>query len=149
MLNGIPKLVSPELLKVLCEMGHGDKVVIADGNFPAESLGKNNKVLRYDGNGTLELLTSILKLIPLDASVEYPVNFMEVSKGDDTKVTIWKKYEEILGQFDSRGKNVIRMLERQDFYNEARKAHLIIATGETETYANIILQKGVIIDLDT
>ncbi|HBY71981.1 MAG TPA: fucose isomerase, partial [Lachnospiraceae bacterium] len=138
MLKGIPKLVSPELLKSLCEMGHGDKVVIADGNFPAEALGKNNKVLRYDGNGTLELLTAILELMPLDTLVEHPVTLMKISKGDDTQVTIWEKYEQILLQFDSRGKNAIRMLERAEFYEETEKAYLIIATGETATYANII-----------
>lgn len=144
MLKGIPRLISPELLKALCEMGHGDRLVIADGNFPAEALGKNNKVIRYDGNGTLELLTAILQLIPLDVSVEHPVALMEVSKGDDTKVTIWKKYEQIISQFDSRGESTICMLERQEYYEEAKKAYLIIATGESATYANIILQKGVI-----
>jgi L-fucose mutarotase len=144
MLKGIPRLISPELLKALCEMGHGDRLVIADGNFPAESIGKNNKVIRYDGNGTIELLTAILQLIPLDTSVEHPVALMEVSEGDNAEVTIWGKFEQIVSKFDSRDKKAIYMLERQEFYDEAKKAYLIIATGETATYANIILQKGVI-----
>lgn len=144
MLKGIPRLISPELLKALCEMGHGDRLVIADGNFPAESIGKDNKVIRYDGNGTIELLTAILQLIPLDTSVEHPVALMEVSECDNTEVTIWGKFEQIVSKFDSRGKKAIYMLERQEFYDEAKKAYLIIATGETATYANIFLQKGVI-----
>ena len=52
MLKGIPKILSPELLKVLCEMGHGDRIVIGDGNFPAETMGKNAIVIRMDGHGT-------------------------------------------------------------------------------------------------
>lgn len=72
MLKGIPKIISPELLKVLCEMGHSDTIVIADGNFPAESMGKNAKVIRCDGHGGAELLDAILKLFPLDTYVEKP-----------------------------------------------------------------------------
>ena len=82
MLKGIPKILSPELLKVLCEMGHGDRIVIADGNFPSESVGKNAKVIRMDGHGTCELLEAILQLFPLDTYVEHPVQLMQVVPGD-------------------------------------------------------------------
>ena len=78
MLKGIPKILSPELLKVLCEMGHSDRIVIGDGNFPAESVGKNCKVVRCDGHGVPELLDAILQLMPLDSYVEKPVSLMEV-----------------------------------------------------------------------
>jgi len=76
MLKGIPKIISPELLKVLCEMGHSDTIVLADGNFPAESIGKNSKVIRADGHSITDLLDAILKLFPLDTYVEKPVSLM-------------------------------------------------------------------------
>jgi len=144
MLKGIPGIISPEMLKRLCEMGHGDQVVIADGNFPAEALGKNNTVLRADGHGTQELLTAILDLIPLDNLVEQPIALMKVSKGDPAIIPIWGNYEAAITQVDPRGSKAISMLERQAFYEEASKAYLIIATGEKAIYANIILRKGVI-----
>ena len=66
MLKGIPKILSPELLKILCEMGHSDRIVIADGNFPAESIGKDKTVIRMDGHGACEILKAILEVFPLD-----------------------------------------------------------------------------------
>ena len=92
MLKGIPKILSPELLKVLCEMGHGDRLVLADGNFPSESIGKNAKVIRMDGHGTVELLKAILELFPLDTYVEQPVQLMEVIPGDPGETPIWEEY---------------------------------------------------------
>ena len=85
MLKGIPKILPPQLLKVLCEMGHSDRIVIADGNFPAESMGKNAIVIRCDGHGVPELLDAILQVFPLDTYVEKPVSLMEVMKGDNAK----------------------------------------------------------------
>lgn len=145
MLKGIPGILSPELLKRLCEMGHGDTLVLADGNFPSEALGRNHIVVRADGHGTLELLQAILDLLPLDTLVSQPVALMEVSEGDKTEVPIWGCYEEIIANADSRKENRIKKLKRQDFYEEASKAYLIIATGEMATYANIILRKGIVV----
>ena len=88
MLKGIPEILSPELLKVLCEMGHSDRLVIADGNFPVESMGKNAITIRCDGHGVPEILDAILKLFPLDTYVEHPVNLMEVMPGDNVEMTI-------------------------------------------------------------
>ena len=82
MLKGIPKILSPELLKVLCEMGHGDRLVIADGNFPAASMGQNAVLIRCDGHGVPELLDAILQLFPLDTYVEQPVTLMQLMPGD-------------------------------------------------------------------
>lgn len=144
MLKGIPSIISPDLLKGLSEMGHGDTVVIADGNFPAEAIGKGNIVIRADGHGTVELLRAILDLIPIDTLIKHPASLMKVSEGDPEIVPIWDSYEEIIAEADSRGAQIIGKLERQDFYHEASKAYLIIATGETATYANIIIRKGVI-----
>ena len=144
MLKGISPLISPALLKVLCEMGHGDELVIADGNFPCESMGKNAVVIRADGHGVPELLDAILKLIPLDAYVEKPVALMEVVPGDTCPTPeIWDVYKSILNKHEPNNCK-IDMTERFAFYERAKKAYLIIATGETAIYANILLKKGVV-----
>ena len=144
MLKGIPKIISPELLKVLCEMGHSDTVVIADGNFPAESMGKNAKIIRCDGHGGVELLDAILQLFPLDTYVEKPVSLMDVVPGDMVETPIWDEYKRIIAEYDDRGADTVANIERFAFYEEAKKAYAIIATGESALYANVILQKGVI-----
>ena len=145
MLKGIPKILSPELLKILAEMGHSDRLVIADGNFPAESMGKNAIVIRCDGHGVPELLDAILQVFPLDTYVEKPVNLMEVMPGDQVETPIWDTYKEIIKKHDNRGDKVIGTIERFAFYEEAKTAYAIIATGESAVYANVMLQKGVVI----
>ena len=144
MLKGIPKILSPDLLKVLCEMGHSDRLVIADGNFPAQTMGKNGIVIRMDGHGTCELLEAILQVFPLDTYVEHPMNLMQVMPGDPVETPIWDSYREIVKKADGRGEKVIGQIERFAFYEEARDAYAIIATGEGALYANIMLQKGVV-----
>lgn len=144
MLKGIPKILSPELLKVLCEMGHGDRIVISDGNFPAESVGKNAKVIRADGHGGCEMLEAILTLFPLDPYVEKSVKLMQVVPGDPVETPIWDAYAEIIERVGGCGKDVIGEVERMAFYEEAKTAYAIVATGESALYANIMLQKGVI-----
>lgn len=144
MLKGIPKILSPELLKVLCEMGHSDRLVIADGNFPSESMGKNAKVIRCDGHGVPELLEAILTVFPLDIYVETPVSLMQVMPGDNVETPIWDEYKEIISKYDERGEKAIGQTERFAFYDEAKTAYAIIATGESALYANIMLQKGVV-----
>ena len=145
MLKGIPKILSPELLKVLCEMGHADRIVISDGNFPAESVGKNAIVVRLDGHGVPEILDAILTVFPLDTYVEHPVNLMEVMKGDPVETPIWDTYAEILEKHDKRGNDMMGYIERFAFYEEASKAYAIVTTGESALYANIMLQKGVVV----
>ena len=145
MLKNIPPILSPELLKTLCEMGHSDRIVIADGNFPAESMGKNCKVIRCDGHGVPELLDAILTLFPLDTYVDKPVSLMQVMPGDDAKTPIWDEYKAIIARHDERGAAAVGEIERFAFYEEAKKAYAIIATGETAIYANIMLQKGVVV----
>lgn len=147
MLLGIPEILSPELLKVLCEMGHSDRIVIADGNFPVESMGKNCKVVRCDGHGVPELLDAILTVIPLDSYVEKPVTLMEVMKGDTVGTpVIWDTYKKIVADHDKRGADAVGNIERFAFYDEAKTAYCIIATGEKAVYANVMLQKGVVIN---
>lgn len=144
MLKGIPPILSPQLLKVLCEMGHSDRLVISDGNFPAESMGEHAVVIRMDGHGVSEILDAILQVFPLDTYTEKPVNLMEVMPGDDVETPIWKEYEDIVTRYDERGSNAIGNIERFAFYEEAKTAYAIIATSEKALYANIMLQKGVI-----
>lgn len=144
MLKNIPPILSPELLKALCEMGHGDELVIADGNFPSHSVGKDSIVIRADGHGVPEILDAVLQLLPLDAYTEKPVALMEVVKGDSCPTPeIWKTYDEILHKYEPDHCDV-EMVERFAFYERAKKAYLIIATGETAVYANILLKKGVV-----
>ena len=146
MLKGIPPIISPELLKILCEMGHSDRIVIADGNFPAESMGKNAKVVRCDGHGANELLDAILQLFPLDTYVSHPVSLMQVMPGDNVETPIWKEYEQLVKTVGERDASVIGEIERFKFYEEAKTAYAIIATSESALYANIMLQKGVVTD---
>ena len=146
MLKGIPQILSTELLKVLCEMGHSDKLVISDGNFPAETMGKDAVVIRCDGHGVPELLDAILKVFPLDTYVENPVNLMQVMPGDTVETPIWDTYKELVAKYDDRGAACVGTIERFEFYEEAKKAYAIIATSEKALYANIMLQKGVVVE---
>lgn len=144
MLKGIPAVISPELLKALSQMGHGDELVIADGNFPCHSVGKDAIVVRADGHGVPEILDAVLSLIPLDTYTEKPVALMEVVKGDDCPTPeIWAEYEKILTKHEPEHHD-IEFTERFAFYERAKKSYLIIATGESAIYANILLKKGVV-----
>lgn len=147
MLKNIPKILSPELLKVLCEMGHSDRICIADGNFPAETMGKDAIVIRMDGHGIPEILDAILSVFPLDSYVEKPALLMKLMDRDVGKVEtpIWDTYKNIISTHDDRGANAVGGIDRFDFYEEAKKCYCIIATGESAIYANIMLQKGVVI----
>lgn len=143
MLKGISPLLSPELLKVLCEMGHGDELVIADGNFPAESIGKNAVVIRADGHGVPEMLDAILQIIPLDQYVDQPAALMKVVPGDPVVPVIWDEYRALLEKH-GEDPDKVEMMERFAFYDRAKNAYAVIATGETAIYANVLLKKGVV-----
>jgi L-fucose mutarotase len=143
LLKGIPQILSPELLKILMEMGHGDEIILGDGNFPAAS--NAQRLVRCDGHGVPELLDAILKLFPLDTFVEKPVSLMGVVPGDKYVPEIWKTYSEIIEKYDGRAKN-FEFIERFEFYERTKKAYAVIATGESARYANIILKKGIIGD---
>lgn len=143
MLKGVPAILSPALLKVLCEMGHGDEIVIADGNFPAENMGKDAIVIRADGHGVPEILDAVLRMIPLDQYVEQPAALMQVVPGDSCVPEIWDTYRTLLNKNGENPQN-IEMMERFAFYERAKKAYAIVATGETAIYANILLKKGVV-----
>ncbi|HFI2431360.1 RbsD/FucU domain-containing protein [Streptococcus suis] len=139
-LRHIPKELSPELVKVLMEMGHGDEIVLADANYPAVSNAK--RLIRCDGLGIPNILKSILYLFPLDTYVSKSVFLMEPEDGD-TPPIIWDEYISILRVSDV-SEYQIEYLTRKDFYNQSKNAFAIVATGETAPYGNIILKKGVI-----
>lgn len=139
MLKGISKIISPQLLKILCEMGHGDEIVIADGNFPSENYGQ--RVVRADGIGGVEMLSAVLSLIPLDTYVTENFLLMQTVQGDPMPA-IWDEYFLIAKEKDDNVR--VGKLERFAFYERAKNAYAVIATGERAVYANIILKKGVI-----
>lgn len=141
MLKYIPDILSPELLKVLMEMGHGDEIVIADGNFPAASIAQ--RLVRADGHGVPPVLEAILKLFPLDIYVPHPVALMQVVPGDTVKTPIWDQYRKILKDSGEKFTD-FEHVERFAFYERAQKAFAVVATGESALYANIILKKGVV-----
>ena len=139
MLKGIPKIISPALLKMLSEMGHGDEIVIADGNFPSETNGK--RVIRADGLGGEALLEAIATLIPLDTYAEHNFILM-ATREDEPTPPIWSSYRKILNAKDDNVREL--QMERMAFYERARNAYAVVATGEEAIYANIIMKKGVI-----
>jgi L-fucose mutarotase len=140
MLKGIPTILSPELMMILMEMGHGDEIVLADGNFPAANYAQ--RLLRADGHNVPELLDAILRFFPLDQYVQTPVGLMEVVPGDPTKPTIWAEYQTIITKHEPQAQ--IEHIERFAFYERAQDAYAIVATSEPALYANIILKKGVV-----
>ena len=138
MLIGIPKILSPELLKILMEMGHGDEIVIADGNFPGASV--NSKCVRCDGHSVVELLNAILKVFPLD-TYQKPAYIMAKVPGDSVETPIWDEYAKIIKPYTDEE---LVQVERFEFYERTKKAYAVVMTGESALYANIILKKGVV-----
>ena len=142
MLKNIPNILSPDLLKILMEMGHGDEIVIADGNFPAASV--TQRLVRLDGHNVPDVLKAILKFFPLDTYVEFPVGLMAVTPGDKVKPVIWDEYRKIIIESKEPFKD-FEYIERFNFYERAGSAYAVIATSESALYANIILKKGIVL----
>lgn len=145
MLNGISARISPELLKVLHEMGHGDKLVLGDANFPAASIAaaKNHINIRCDGHRITEMLNDILSLFPLDSFVDQPVTIMDkMEQHRDLECPVWDEIKEIAAKHDKRGAEAVGFIDRFTFYEQAKDAYAVISTSETALYACVILQKG-------
>ena len=143
MLKGIPSILPPELLKILMEMGHGDEIVISDGNFPAANYAQ--RLVRCDGHNVPDLLDAILKFFPLDPYVDAPVSLMQVVPGDTVETPIWDVYRAIVRKHEPTN-NKVQNVERFAFYEQAKAAYAVVSTGEKALYANIILKKGVVIE---
>lgn len=138
MLKNIPKIIPPELLKILAEMGHSDEIVIADANFPSANMGQ--RVVYMLGNGGPEVLKAVLELLPLD-TYEKSVYLIDKPATDDVPTPIWDEYKEIVKEHTDQE---IEFIERFDFYERSKKAYAVIATGEEALYGCMILKKGVI-----
>lgn len=139
-LKGISPVISPELLKILAEMGHGDEIVLADAHFPSHSICPPHvPVVRADGITVSSLLAGIGPLFELDNYGVIPVIMMEVVKGDTADPSVEPNFRAALHY-----NGEIEKLERFAFYERAKKAFAVVATGETRKYGNIILKKGVI-----
>ena len=141
MLKGIPTIISPELMSVLLSMGHGDELVIGDGNFPAASMAR--RLIRADGHGVPPLLDAIMRFFPLDTFVPHPVALMAVVPGDTAKTVIWDEYREIIRRHEP-GFGDFDLVERFAFYERAQNAYAILASSESAVYANVILKKGIV-----
>ena len=140
MLQGISPLLSPELLDVLYRMGHGDEIVLADAHFPGDTFGK--RVVRADGLPIADLLAAILPLFVLDPYVEKPLFMMAAVEGDRLDPAVEAAYRSAIDAIYPQTPAIERV-ERFAFYDQAREAFAVVMTGETATYGNIILKKGV------
>lgn len=139
MLKHIPAILSPELLKVMMEMGHGDEIVLADGNFPCASM--NARVIRMDGHTVSEVLQAMMEFFPLDHAQQNTI-LMAVTPGENVKTPIWNEYDAIMkGSGDAHYKGY-QTIDRFAFYERTKKAYAVIATSEKALYANILLKKG-------
>ncbi len=143
MLKGINPIITGDLLKALCDMGHGDTISIVDANYPARTM--NDKVMLFSGSNTTELLTAILELLPLDHIVDAPALIMDLEQRDVErglgKPEIWSEFESVVSKEQEKK---IAKVSRQDFYEMSKKSSVIIQTGEKRLYGNIILVKGVL-----
>ena len=141
MLKGIPEILSPDLMRVMMEMGHGDELVLADGNFPAVSEAK--RLVRADGHGVAQILEAVLKFLPLDTFVETPAAVMRPVDGNAPEPPIWQDFRDLIAAAEDRTVR-LELVDRFEFYERAKRAFAIVATGETAIYANLILKKGVV-----
>ena len=141
MLKGVPPAISPELMHVLMKMGHGDELVLADGNFPADSCAQ--RTVRADGLSLADVLKAILQFYPLDQYVDAAAFVMQPVPGDPPSPPIWDEFRSLLAE--GEGKPVeLKQVERFAFYEQAKQAFAVVATSETALYANLILKKGVV-----
>lgn len=145
MLKGVPQVFSAQLLSVLARMGHGDEIVLADANFPSAAIAKcGPELVPSDGHSNITILTAVLKLLPLDAYVTAPAAIMGKTEKDHAlKTPIVDQFQLVLNAAEGK-KVLIEEVERFAFYERAKKAFAVVATGETALYGNIILKKGVI-----
>jgi L-fucose mutarotase len=141
MLKDIDPLLSPDLLAILRAMGHGDEIAIVDANFPATSTAR--RLVRLDGASATAALNAVLSLMPLDGFVPEAAWRMQVVDAPDAEQPIFAEFRKILAAHEGP-KMRLASLERFTFYERAKAAYAIVATGETRLYGNILLKKGII-----
>lgn len=143
MLRNIPRNISPDLMYALLRMGHGDEIVFADANFPAETCGQ--RVIRADGDTVTALLESVMPFFPLDNFVADNVVLMAVVPGKGEPPQVWERYRQTIRQNDQEQNFTdFHYIDRESFYERSKKAFAVVATGERAKYANIILKLGVV-----
>ena len=145
MLKGLDPLLTPDLLKLLAEMGHGEEIVIADANFSALSLAQGKPVLHLPDVGVERVSRAVLSLLPLDAAVAQPVAFMQVSEYPPGTISALQR--RMLAWLDEAGHAKpaqCEATERFAFYDRVRAAQAIVLTGELQPYGNFLFKKGVI-----
>jgi L-fucose mutarotase len=144
MLKGIPALLGPDLLHALRAMGHGDDIAIVDGNFPSASSAR--RLVRADGHSATDVLRAVLELMPVDDLRDDPVRVMQESGDAAAKPPIVGEFERIVSEKEGRPLQS-RALPREQFYAAARAAYVIVATGESRLYGNVLVTKGVVVQV--
>ena len=145
MLKGIDPLLTPDLLKALAEMGHGDEIVIADANFTAATLGRGKTLIQAPGIGVLRMCEAVLSLLPLDAAVARPVACMQVcGMPEGWRSALQRRMLARRAEAGWARPEQVQAIERFAFYDRAMQAHAIVLTGEPQPYANFVFKKGVI-----
>ena len=140
MLKNIPNILSPELLKILMEMGHNDYIVLVDANYPATSGAQ--RLVRASGVEVTDMLDAVLQLYPLDTFVDDPVVVMDPGPGTPTP-PIWSEFKKIILKHDTdKAFKDFHMMDRFEYYEFAKKAYAIVQTGTTAHWANLSLKKG-------
>ena len=139
MLKGISPCLSPELLKVLAEMGHGDEIVLADAHFPGHSV--NSRTLRADGVSVVQMLDAIIPLFELDSYAD-PIVMMQPVEGDELDPAVEADYTAAIRAHAPEAPKPVR-IDRFAFYDRAGKAYAVVMTGEVRKYGNVVLKKGV------
>jgi L-fucose mutarotase len=146
-LKGIPRILPPKLLYAMAKMGHNDLMVLADANFPAESIAQaaNAELIRMDASTVPEVLEAVLKLLPLDTYTEFPAGVMAVLPSDAgvIETPVWDDFQRILNFYEGRPVGMEK-IEQQAFYDRAKTAMVVVATGESALYGNLIIRKGVL-----
>lgn len=141
MLKGVPRTISPELMHIIMSMGHGDELVIADGNFPSDSHAQ--RLVRCDGLSGPQIIEAVLKFLPIDTFVEDVAVVMQPVDASLPEPPIWSEFRRLLEQGEGRAIS-LTSIGRHEFYDRSREAYAIVATSETALYANLILKKGVV-----
>jgi L-fucose mutarotase len=141
MLKGIDPLISPPLMDVLMNMGHGDEIVFADANFPAASHAR--RLVHYPGHPLVDVLRSTLALMPLDYAVDFSAILMAPPEGLDMEPEIWADFAALLATREEGGKPFLK-LAKPEFYERARRAYAVVSTGERRRFSNIIVRMGIV-----
>lgn len=146
MLKNIDPIISPDLLRILAAMGHGDDLVVVDANFPADSVARQTtvgKLVRLDGVDVVQAISAILSVFPLDSFVESPARRMEIVGAPDEVPEVQQDVQREID--DAEGQSLpMASIERFAFYEEAKKAYAVVATTEGRAYGCFLLKKGVI-----